>query len=260
MLGAMLKAAGVYKAYARWLEGQVRRRPMPTHVAVILDGNRRWAMERYLPLFEGHVNGAAVGESFLEWCMGLGIETVTVYIFSTENYNRPREEVEKIFSIIEEEARKLGDDPRIWKNEVRIKTIGRSQLLPPSLRQCLTEIEDKTRHFNKHYLNIAVAYGGRAELIDAARKIAEDARGGRIDPSEIDEGLFRKYLYTADLPHPDPDLIIRTSGEERLSGFLLFQSAYSELCFLDVYWPGFRRIDFLRAIRTFQQRRRRFGT
>lgn len=260
MLGGMLKLAGAYKAYGRWLEGQVRKRPMPTHVGVILDGNRRWAMERYLPFFEGHLNGAAVGESFLEWCLDLGIETVTIYIFSTENYKRPQDEVEKIFSIIEEEARKLEDDPRIWKNEVRIKTIGRIQLLPASLRERLTQIEAKTRHFSKHYLNIAVGYGGRAELIDAAKKIAEDARDGRIDPGEIDELLFKKYLYTAHLPHPDPDLIIRTSGEERLSGFLLFQSAYSELCFLDVYWPAFRRIDFLRSIRTFQQRRRRFGS
>jgi len=255
----MLRLLGVYSAYERWLEDQVRKSSMPNHVGVILDGNRRWALERYLPFFEGHKNGAAVGESFLEWCLDLGIETVTIYIFSTENYKRPSEEVEKIFSIIEEQARKLKDDPRIFENEVRVKAIGRPHLIPQGVRQCLTEIESKTKHFSRHYLNIAIAYGGRAEVVDATRKIAQDAKAGIIDPSDIDEALFSKYLYTGDLPHPDPDLIIRTSGEERLSGFLLFQSAYSELCFLDVYWPSFRRIDFLRAIRTFQQRRRRFG-
>jgi tritrans,polycis-undecaprenyl-diphosphate synthase [geranylgeranyl-diphosphate specific] len=132
-------------------------------------------------------------------------------------------------------------------------------LLPKSLQEILREIEDATESYDKNYLNIALAYGGRTEIIDAARKIARDVGKGSVKPEEIDEQFFMKYLYTAHLPNPYPDLIIRTSGEERLSGFLLWQSAYSEFCFLDVYWPEFRRIDLLRAVRTYQQRKRRYG-
>ena len=131
--------------------------------------------------------------------------------------------------------------------------------MPKSLVKLIEEVEEATRNYDEHFLNIAIAYGGRAEIVDAARKIAEKVERKELDPKQIDEKLFEKFLYTSHLPKQDPDLIIRTSGEERLSGFLLWQSAYSELCFLDVYWPDFRKIDLLRAIRTFQRRKRRFG-
>jgi tritrans,polycis-undecaprenyl-diphosphate synthase [geranylgeranyl-diphosphate specific] len=142
---------------------------------------------------------------------------------------------------------------------VQVKVIGRVHLLPEGLQKLIREVEKATQNYDKHFLNIAFAYGGRAEIVDATRKIAEKVQHGEIDIQKIDECLFEKYLYTAHMPKQDPDLIIRTSGEERLSGFLLWQSAYSELCFLDVYWPDFRVIDLLRAVRTFQKRKRRFG-
>jgi len=258
-LRRFLKMLGAYRLYERWLKGQVDRQNMPQHVAVILDGNRRWANERALPYLNGHLQGAKIAEDFLKWCLELGIRTVTVYVFSTENFERPREEVEGILRLIEEEARRLRNDERLHKNKVRVKTIGRIDILPESLRQMLRDVERETENYDEHYLNIAIAYGGRAEIVDAARKIVEDVTRQKVSLNQIDEELFRDYLYTAHLPNPYPDLIVRTSGEERLSGFLLWQSAYSELCFLDVYWPDFRKIDLLRAVRTYQQRRRRYG-
>jgi len=131
--------------------------------------------------------------------------------------------------------------------------------LPKSLQELIKEAEESTKDYDKHFLNVALAYGGRAEIVDAAKKIAEKVKKGEFDLEEIDEQTFERFLYTSHLPKQDPDLIIRTSGEERLSGFLLWQSAYSELCFLDVYWPDFRKIDLLRAVRTYQKRKRRFG-
>jgi len=258
-LRAFLKILGAYRLYERWLKGQVNKQYMPQHVAVILDGNRRWANERSLPYLNGHLYGAKIAEEFLKWCLDLGIRTITVYVFSTENFQRPEEEVERILGLMEEEARRLRDDERLHENKVRVKTIGRIDLLPESLQQMLRDVERETENYNEHYLNIAIAYGGRAEIVDAARKIVEDVAKQKVSLNQIDEELFRNYLYTAHLPNPYPDLIIRTSGEERLSGFLLWQSAYSELCFLDVYWPDFRKIDLLRAVRTYQQRKRRYG-
>lgn len=259
MLEGFLRAIGTYAVYEKWLDGQVRKQPVPEHIGIILDGNRRWGLARSGATYEGHVHGAKTGYRFLEWCLELNIKTVTLYIFSMENFNRPKPEVDTILGIVEDEARRLLKDPRLHQNEVRVKAIGRLDLLPKSLQQALREIEEATVSYNKHYLNFALAYGGRTEIIDAARKIAQDVGTGSVKPAEIDEQFFMKYLYTAHLPNPYPDLIIRTSGEERLSGFLLWQSAYSEFCFLDVYWPEFRRIDLLRAVRTYQKRKRRFG-
>jgi tritrans,polycis-undecaprenyl-diphosphate synthase [geranylgeranyl-diphosphate specific] len=259
MLSGLLKATGVYKIYEKWLIEQVRKSSMPRHLGIILDGNRRWASERNLKNEEGHKLGAIVGENFLDWCLELDIKTVTVFIFSAENFQRSKNEVEDILSLIEKYAVKLGSDPRIHNKKVRIKAIGRLDYLPQSLKQVLDEIEDATKEYDGHYLNLAVSYGGRAEIIDAAKRIAQEAQEDRIGIDEINEKSFTKYLYTAHLPNPYPDLMIRTSGEERLSGFLLWQSAYSELCFIDVCWPEFRKIDLLRAVRTYQKRVRRFG-
>ncbi|WP_455285521.1 polyprenyl diphosphate synthase [[Eubacterium] cellulosolvens] len=250
MLESFLRAIGGYAVYEKWLDGQVRKRPIPEHLGVILDGNRRWAIARSGTEYDGHRYGAKTGQRFLEWCLDLSIKTITLYVFSMENFNRPKHEVETILNIIEEEATKLLKDQRLHQNQVRVKALGRVDLLPKSLREVLREVEDATESYDRYYLNIALAYGGRTEIVDAARKIADDVREGSVRPEEIDEQFFMKYLYTAHLPNPYPDLVIRTSGEERLSGFLLWQSAYSEFCFLDVYWPEFRRIDLLRAVRT----------
>jgi tritrans,polycis-undecaprenyl-diphosphate synthase [geranylgeranyl-diphosphate specific] len=259
MLRGFLRAIGAYAVYEKWLDRQVRKRPIPEHLGVILDGNRRWAIARSGIEYEGHRIGAKTSQDFLEWCLDLKIKTITLYAFSIENFNRPKREVDTILSIIEEEGKRLLKDQRLHQNQIRVKALGRVDLLPKSLQEILRGIEDATESYDKNYLNIALAYGGRTEIIDAARKIARDVGEGSVKPEEIDEQFFMKYLYTAHLPNPYPDLIIRTSGEERLSGFLLWQSAYSEFCFLDVYWPEFRRIDLLRAVRTYQQRKRRYG-
>ncbi len=259
MLPTLLKVIGAYKFYGKWLEEQVTSSEMPEHVGIILDGNRRWGVQKYRDRLNGHIYGAKTGEDFLEWCLDLGIKTVTLYVFSTENFMRPQEEVTAILRIIEDEARKLITDERIHKHKVRVKAIGRLELLPESLREVLAQVEKVTTDYDQHYLNIAVAYGGRAEIVDAAKRIIKEVKGGLLDGDTVDENTFTKYLYTSHLPNPYPELIIRTSGEERLSGFLIWQAAYSEFVILDVYWPEFRRIDLLRAIRTYQGRRRRFG-
>jgi tritrans,polycis-undecaprenyl-diphosphate synthase [geranylgeranyl-diphosphate specific] len=259
LLPTLLKAIGAYRFYEKWLEDTVTSEEMPEHVGVILDGNRRWGFALNGDTLRGHRYGAKIGENFLEWCLDLGIKTVTLYVFSTENFLRPQTEVATILRIIEEEAKKLVTDSRIHNNQVHVKAIGRLEMLPDSLRSALAEAERATAHYDRRYLNIAVAYGGRAEIVDAAKRIIDEVQSGTLVADAVDEDVFRKYLYTSHLPNPYPELIIRTSGEERLSGFLIWQAAYSEFIFLDVYWPEFRRIDLLRAIRTYQGRKRRFG-
>ena len=259
MLQTLLKVFGVYKIYEKYLEHQISKKEKPKHIGVILDGNRRWAREKSLPPTVGHYFGAENAKNLLEWCYKLGIETVTIFAFSTENFNRPKEEVDGLFAIIEEKLKELLKDERIYKYKVRVKGIGKIDLLPESIRSLLSEIEQKTANHNQLFLNIALAYGGRSEIVDAVRRICEEVKEGKLDPSSINAEIIEQHLYTAHLPHPDPDLIIRTSGEERLSGFLLWQSAYSELVFLDTFWPEFRKIDLMRAIRIYQQRDRRFG-
>ena len=259
MLRSLLSALGVYKVYEKWLRYQVRNGTKPEHIAIILDGNRRWASNRSLEPWMGHHYGADKTEKVLRWCLELGVKTVTFYAFSTENFQRSPEEVKEIMGLFEEKLQQTLKNEEIHKQRVRVKVIGRLNLLPDNLRALIEKVEEQTKDYAEHFLNLAVAYGGRAEIIDATKKIAKNVKEGKILPDDITENIFEKYLYTAYLQRQEPDLIIRTSGEERLSGFLLYQSAYSELCFLDVYWPEFRRIDLLRAIRTYEKRKRRFG-
>jgi len=259
MLKSVLSAVGVYKLYEKWLRVQVKNGNKPEHIAIVLDGNRRWASERALNSWLGHRFGAEKVRNLLDWCLDLDVKSVTIYAFSTENFLRSSEEVEEIMRIAEEKLREILTDERIHRNRVRVKVIGRVELLPKGIQQLVWEVEQATRDYDEHFLNVALAYGGRAEIVDAAKQIAQKIENGDLDAEAITEDVFESHLYTAHLPKQDPDLIIRTSGEERLSGFLLWQSAYSELCFLDVYWPDFRRIDLLRAVRTYQKRKRRFG-
>lgn len=259
MLKDILSAVGVYKLYEKWLWYQVKNSEKPEHIAIILDGNRRWASEKALAPWLGHKEGAEKVEQLLDWCLKLNVKSITLYAFSTENFRRPKKEVEEIMEIAGEKLQKILKDERIHKNKVHVKVIGRTSLLPENLQKLINDVEKATENYDQHFLNIAFAYGGRAEIVDAAKKIAEKVQKEELKPEDVNENLFEKYLYTSHLPKQDPDLIIRTSGEERLSGFLLWQSAYSELCFLDVYWPDFRLIDLLRAVRTFQKRKRRFG-
>jgi tritrans,polycis-undecaprenyl-diphosphate synthase [geranylgeranyl-diphosphate specific] len=259
MLKNLMSILGIYKIYEKWLWNQVKDGEKPEHIAIILDGNRRWASERLLNPWVGHHYGAEKVENLLEWCLNLDVKSITLYAFSTENFQRPSHEVYEIMRIAEEKLREILTDERIHKNEIQVKAIGRRSLLPESLQKTIEEVEERTKQYSQHFLNIAIAYGGRAEIVDAAKEIAERVEKGGLTPKEIDEAVFEQYLYTAHMPKQDPDLIIRTSGEERLSGFLLWQCAYSELCFLDVYWPDFRCIDLLRAVRTYQKRKKRFG-
>ena len=259
MFETLLSAVGVYRVYEGWLWRQVKNGEKPEHIAIILDGNRRWASENVLNPWLGHEKGAEKVEELLDWCLKLDVKSVTLYAFSTENFRRTPDEVEEIMRIAGERFRDLLTDERIRRSKVRVKVLGRVNLLPEELQQLIGEVEKSTEAYSEHFLNFAFAYGGRAEIVDAARKIAEQVQEGKLNPEKVDEKTFEQYLYTSHMPQQDPDLIIRTSGEERLSGFLLWQSAYSELCFLDVYWPDFRLIDLLRAVRTFQKRKRRFG-
>jgi tritrans,polycis-undecaprenyl-diphosphate synthase [geranylgeranyl-diphosphate specific] len=259
VLKKLLSILGVYKLYEKWLWIQVKNGEKLEHIAIILDGNRRWASEQELNPWLGHKKGAETVEQLLDWCQKLNVKFVTLYTFSTENFRRSPEEIEEIMRIAEEKFRKLLTDERIHRNKVHVKVIGRVNLLPEGLQQLIANVEKATEKYDNQFLNFAFAYGGRAEILDATKVIAEKVRDGELEIDDVNEETFEKYLYTAHMPKQEPDLIIRTSGEERLSGFLLWQSAYSELAFLDVYWPDFRFIDLLRTIRTFQKRKRRYG-
>ncbi len=247
----------LYRAYEWFLERKVRQGKLPEHIGVIMDGNRRLARKLGAKPWTGHRLGARKLEEFLEWCIQLGIKTVTTYAFSTENFSRPKEEVDRLFDIFEEYFYKIASDDRIHRNRVRIKAIGKVERFPERVRRAIRHAEMRTKEYDNLLLNVAVAYGGRQEIVDAFRKMGEKIERGEMRATDITEEEVSRHLYTTGIP--DPDLIIRTSGEERISGFLLWQSAYSELYFCESYWPGFRKIDFLRALRTYQQRQRRFG-
>jgi tritrans,polycis-undecaprenyl-diphosphate synthase [geranylgeranyl-diphosphate specific] len=264
MLKRVLSFIGAYKLYEKWLWQQVKGGVRPEHIAIILDGNRRWANEKESHPFLlkdkwGHVNGADTVEQLLDWTHILNVKSVTLYTFSTENFARHSDEVGKIMEVAEERFRKLMKDERLHKDKIHVKIIGRANLLPKSLQEAIEDIEKVTANYDCYFWNFAFAYGGRAEIVDATKRIAEEVKSGKLNLNDVTEGTFEKYLYTSHMDKQDPDMIIRTSGEERLSGFLLWQAAYSELLFLDVYWPDFRLIDLLRAIRTYQRRKRRFG-
>jgi len=232
---------------------------MPNHIAIILDGNRRWAKRNLSLPKEGHFKGADAVENLLDWCEEFDIKIITLYVLSAENLSRKDLELEYLFEIIGIRLEKLFNDPRIHKNQMRVKAIGRVELLPDSIKNVLKRLDDATKNYERHFLNIAIAYGGQDELIDAIKKIVGKIKDGVLKIDDINKKEIESNLYTSHLPQSSPDMILRTSGEKRLSGFLLWQSAYSELVFMDVFWPGFRKIDLMRAIRTFQKRKRRIG-
>lgn len=250
-------ASTAYQTYEKRLLKEITSRPVPGHVAVIMDGNRRYAKEFGLLVAEGHEKGKEKLEEMIEWCLELGIRVLTVYAFSTENVSRETDEVSTLMRMFAQNFRKLADDDRVHKHGIRIRVLGQRELLPDDVRESVEYAEERTKDYDEYSFNIAVGYGGRQELLHAVRKIAGEVKDGRMKVEEIGEDTFYRYLYTSDLP--DPDLILRTSGEERISNFLLWQLAYSELYFSDVYWPGFRKVDFLRAVRSYQLRKRRFG-
>ena len=232
---------------------------MPNHVAIILDGNRRWAKRNLAVNEEGHFHGADAVENLLDWCEEFDIKIITLYVLSAENLERQNDELEYLYELIKSRLEKLYNDPRIHRNKMRVKAIGTVKLLPNSIQDVLQRLDNVTKDYDNHFLNIAIAYGGQNELVDAVKKIGDQIEEGSLESKDITKEVIESNLYTSHLPQSSPDMILRTSGEKRMSGFLLWQSAYSELVFLDIFLPEFRKIDLMRAIRTFQKRKRRTG-
>lgn len=259
ILNRFIDLFGFNKLYERKLETQITNDLLPNHIAIVLDGNRRWAKYNLVGIRRGHFVGADKAEELLNWIHDLGIKITTLYVLSNENLLRDEGELSNIYDLLQFKLEKLRTDSRIHKRRMKIKAIGDVNLLPEKLQRVLETLEHETEQYNSMFLNIAIAYGGQKELVEAIKKIGEMILTKKIGIDDIDEKTIESCLYTSHLPQPAPDLILRTSGEKRLSGFLLWQSAYSELIFMDVFWPEFRKVDLLRAIRTYQQRIRRFG-
>jgi tritrans,polycis-undecaprenyl-diphosphate synthase [geranylgeranyl-diphosphate specific] len=237
---------------------RVRKGPVPYHVGIIMDGNRRFAKDLGLAASMGHVAGQERLENVLDWCLELRIRVLTVYAFSTENFQRADPERELLMELFEHNFRKMAVDGRVHRNKIRVQVIGHLDLLPPGVQEAARLVMDATRGYDQYAFNVAVAYGGRQEIVDAVRRVAADVRAGTLAEADITVQAIQERLYTPDTP--DPDFIIRTSGEERVSNFLLWQLAYSELYFADVYWPALGKAEFLHAIKEYQDRQRRFGT
>ena len=248
----------LYTIYEKRLLKELDPNRMPRHVAIIMDGNRRYSrIQGNMEVIQGHELGVDTLEKVLDWNIDLGIEIVTAYAFSTENFNRPQKEVEGLMNLFVKNFKRIVDHEKIHKNKVRVKVVGRIELLPDDVREAILDAEEATKDYDERLFNLAIGYDGRLEIVDAIKKIYKQVEDGEISIDDIDEELVSKNLYTAGLE--DPSLIIRTSGEERLSGFLLWQSSYSELYFCDSLWPELRKVDYLRAIRDYQARDRRFG-
>ena len=248
----------LYRIYEWYISRDLKKEKMPKHVAIIMDGNRRYSkIQGNIDVVKGHEVGVDTLEKVLDWSIELGIEIITAYAFSTENFNRSEHEVEGLMNLFVKNFKRLVTHEKIHKNEVKVQVVGRTELLPESVREAIRDAEEATAHYNKRFFNLAIGYDGRLEIIDSFKKIIEDVQAGKITIDDVDEDLVSKNLYTAGLD--DPNLIIRTSGEERLSGFLLWQSSYSELYFCETLWPELRKVDFIRAIRSYQARDRRFG-
>lgn len=251
----------LYRFYERRLLDDVLRGELPRHLGLIQDGHRRYAREARLSYLEGYGLGALKAEEVLTWCVELNIPMVTLWWLSTENLSRDAADVAAVLEVIEGKLPEWTNRGLADRLGIRLRPIGKLDLLPESVRRALQHAESATARHDRLLLNIGVGYSGREEIIDAVKHYLHDAFVRGETPDDVLHGLtadaVAKYLYTYDCP--DPDLIIRTSGEVRLSGFMLWQSAYSEYYFCDAYWPAFRKIDFLRAIRSYQQRQRRFG-
>lgn len=228
---------------------------IPKHIAIIMDGNGRWAKRRGLPRIMGHQAGVKTVRKIVEAAADIDIEILTLFTFSIENWNRPKYEVSSIMKLLYETTRK--EIKELMENNIKLIAIGKIEELSSSRRQILHKAIDLTKNNTGLVLNLALNYGGRTEILDAVKKIAEDVKNGKIEIEQIDKKLFRNYLYTDGMP--DPDLLIRTSGEMRISNFLLWQTSYTELYVTEVLWPDFSTKDFYEAIWDYQNRERRFG-
>ncbi len=228
---------------------------LPVHIGIIMDGNGRWAQKRFLPRSAGHRAGAQNFRTITRYCSKIGIRYLTVYAFSTENWNRPSDEVGALLRLFKEYLEEALRD--FMDENIRVRFIGDVSAFPAELRGLIQEVEEASACKTGMILNLAMNYGGRAEITRAAKKVAQEAVSGSLRPEELTEERFAQYLYTGS--QPDPDLIIRPSGEERLSNFLLWQSAYAEFVYFDILWPDFKTSDLDRAIEIYSSRQRRFG-
>ncbi|MBI5327936.1 MAG: isoprenyl transferase [Deltaproteobacteria bacterium] len=234
--------------------GLIKER-LPQHIAIIMDGNGRWANKRFLGRINGHRKGIEVVKDTVEFCREIGIGYLTLYTFSKENWSRPQTEVGALMELLEQHLR--NELIKLVRNGIRFRAIGNIGELPVKVQKVIKEVEDRTINNTGMVLNLALSYGGRAEIVEAAKRIAVEVRQDKIAASDITEDVFAKYLYTSG--NPDPDLLIRTSGEFRISNFLLWQMAYTEIYVTDVLWPDFNRQHLIEALMDFQNRERRFG-
>jgi tritrans,polycis-undecaprenyl-diphosphate synthase [geranylgeranyl-diphosphate specific] len=228
---------------------------VPKHIGIIMDGNRRFSKKLMLKPWNGHEWGAKKVEKLFSWCQEFCIKELTLYTFSIQNFNRPKKEFDYLMKIFKDNFDKLIDDKRLEENKIRINIIGRIYMFPKDVQERLNRIMEQTKNNNNYIINFAMAYGGREEVIDATKKVAEQIKDGTLNIEDINEETFSKNLYCAH----QPDLIIRTGGDRRTSNFLSFQSAYSEWLFIDKMWPEFEKEDFEDAIKNYSERQRRFG-
>ncbi|RZP11326.1 MAG: di-trans,poly-cis-decaprenylcistransferase [Candidatus Poseidoniales archaeon] len=231
---------------------------LPEHVSIIMDGNRRFAWGSNIGRDMGHHHGKEKLKEVMDWILDLGIPYLTVYALSTENMReRPEDELESLYDLYIAGLDEIAEDPRIHSRGVKVQAVGRLESLPSRVREAIERAESRTADYSDFLFTVCLAYGGREEIIDAVREVAEDHANGELALESIDSAQISARMYTADLP--DPDLVIRTSGEERISNFLLWQIAYSELHFTDVHWPSFSKNDLYEALESYQSRRRRYG-
>jgi undecaprenyl diphosphate synthase len=228
---------------------------LPRHIAIIMDGNGRWAKDRGMTRVQGHREGAESVRVVVRTCRKLGIGVLTLYAFSQENWQRPQAEINALMELLVQYLRSERDE--MMENGIQLKALGEIEQFPQSVLMQLHKVIKQTEGNRKMVLNLALSYGGRSEIVHAAQKISEECLAGKLEPKMIDEALFSGHLYTGSLP--DPDLLIRTSGEFRISNFLLWQIAYTEIHITPVYWPDFREAQLIEAIRDYQSRERRFG-
>ncbi len=228
---------------------------IPSHLAIIMDGNGRWAKQRGMLRAFGHENGTKAVRETVEVCAKKGIKYLTLYAFSTENWNRPKLEVDTLMKLLISALKK--ELPTLQKNNIRLNTIGNSEMLPENARKQLFDVIEKTKTNSQMTLTLALSYGSREEIVSAVKQISQKVKDNSLQLTDINESLFNQHLYTHDMP--DVDLVIRTSGEQRISNFLLWQCAYAEFYFTEVLWPDFREKDLNEAIVSYQNRERRFG-
>ncbi len=225
------------------------------HIAIILDGNRRFAKRLMAKPWKGHEFGAEKVEKLLKWCTDLGIREITLFAFSVDNFNRPKEEFNYLMKLFKDSFDKVKQNKEIHEKRIRINFLGRIGMFPPGVLKSMREIMEMTKGYGSYVVNFCMAYGGREEIVDASRKMAADIESGKIKADDVNETMFKEYLYMPD----EPDMIIRTGGEKRLSGFLLYLSSYAELFFLEKMWPEFEKEDLVECIEEFRRRERRFG-